>query len=75
MNNLRRTREKLKILTETPYIQWVLGDCMELTLNILFGETIEDVEKINVMKQLKEKYEKFIKENEGEDSVQGKLEI
>jgi hypothetical protein len=75
-HELRRTREKLKLLEETPYIQWVLGDIIDLTLDYMFGEApLTQIEKVQVMRKLKDKYQEFIKENSSTPLRQGKLRM
>lgn len=60
---LRRTREKLKILTTTPYIQWILNDIIDAAADWFAGWDMDDMSKIAISKELKEKYERFITDN------------
>ena len=72
-NKLRRTKEKLKILTETPNINWVLFDVIEILEEFYDGIDSTNSERLDLIEQIREKYLRYIKENKKEELKQSKL--
>lgn len=74
---LRRTRQKLDTLLNTPYIQWVMGDLINIVVEDLEDEgcTYGEYDKAILIKKLKEQYELYIKNNENRGMHQGELDI
>lgn len=76
--DLRRTREKLKTMVETPHLHWILADLIDLLDEEYFGlesPWLGAREKAQLVERLKNRYEKFIKDNEKPVGRQGLLGI
>lgn len=76
-HSVRRTREKLRVMVETPHLSWILGDMIDVLWEDLFGEEYKsnDGYKIQLVERLKNRYEKIIREAETIPPKQGNLGI
>jgi hypothetical protein len=74
MNELRRTKQKLAIF-EIEGSHAMVIDALRQFDKTALGTEMSNEEYLFYIGELKKKYKEYIKENEGGDSVQGKLEI
>ena len=72
-NKLRRTKEKLKILTETPNINWVLFDVIEILEEFYDGIDSTNSERLDLIEQIRKKYLRYIEEKKKEELNQSRL--
>lgn len=65
--DLKRTRDKLKTMAETPFLYWILGDLIEVMAKDLgYDNMVDNTDqyKTQLVERLKNKYEDYIRDNE-----------